>query len=318
MMIVRFFIGGKKMKERLFPMVLAMAILLTGCSAGTNSQTISARTASDTTIMIASETAAVTTTNITVSTTNEPITTTAETTTVFIPVLPLLENTSGKVQIQTVAGGSSYKFNSYIITSAEGETIVVDPTAMPSIEIVDLKPAAIISTHMDPDHADSVYTDSYDCQKIISEKADITTRDFHIYSIPSSHLGDVISENASNYMVVIEVDGLRIAHLGDLGQKALTEDQLMQLGDIDIAFAQFGNIFSGMNLKNMKGYNLIEQLNPKIIIPTHYSDVNLPVFEEKYGPITAFEDVLTISKDDIPADNLHIYCISNGHVYSND
>ena len=303
------------MKKRFFTIVLSAAILLAGCSAGTNIQSGTTFAASAAAATIAAETAATTTTAVTTT----AVTTTATTTIAITPLLPLTENTSGKVQIQTVSGSKTYPFNSYIITSAEGETILVDPTEMPLKAEVDLNPAAIISTHMHPDHTDTVYTDSYDCQKIISEKSDIKTRDFHIYSIPAAHSGNTISEKAAtNYMVVFEVDGLRIVHMGDLGQTVLTDDQLKQLGDIDIAFTQFDNVYSSMNLKNRKGFNLIEQLNPKIIIPTHYADVDLPVFVEKYGPITDVENVLTISKADIPADALHVYRISNGHVYSND
>jgi len=78
---------------------------------------------------------------------------------------------------------------------------------------------------------------------------------------------------------------------------------------------QFENSYSDMSLKNEKGFNLIEQLNPKIIVPTHYTDDAIPVLTEKYGAITDLENVMTISKEDLPQDALHVYHISNTHKY---
>jgi len=104
-------------------------------------------------------------------------------------VLPIVGNTTGKVQIQTVSGSTAYPFNSYVITSAEGETVIVDPTEMPPRTLVELNPAAIVSTHGHMDHVDTKYTPTYECQKISYTKADIKTPGFHIYSVLSCQGG---------------------------------------------------------------------------------------------------------------------------------
>lgn len=228
-------------------------------------------------------------------------------------VLPVTTNASGKVMIQTVSESISYPFTSYIITSVNGESIVVDPSQMPETSLVEINPAAILCTHSHPDHTDSKFTDPYEVPKLMFEEGEINTKDFHIYSILSAHRGDEIG--TSNVIMVIEVDGLRIAHMGDIGQTALTEDQLKALGEIDIAFMQFENSYSGMNLKNELGFTLIEQLNPKIIIPTHYTEAGEPVLVEKYGDITEFENILEISKEDLPTTKLTVYKILNLHKY---
>jgi glyoxylase-like metal-dependent hydrolase (beta-lactamase superfamily II) len=54
----------------------------------------------------------------------------------------------------------TYKYNSYIITSAEGETVIVDPTEMPGKDVIDLNPAAIVNTHAHGDHNDLADSDS--------------------------------------------------------------------------------------------------------------------------------------------------------------
>lgn len=296
------------MKKYMIPVLVAAILLLTGCAAGTNGT-------NDRTGDVSSATqAAVTTAGTTISETSI-LKETAATTAPVDLVLPLTDNTSGKVQIQTVSGSLSYKYNSYIITSAEGESVVVDPTSMPSVDIVDINPAAIISTHAHDDHVSKKFTDAYDCQKIMYTKADINTKDFHIYTVPSSHADDTILDDATNYIVVFEVDGIRIAHMGDIGQTVLTDEQLESIGNIDIAFMQFENGYSDMSLKNEKGFNLIEQLNPKIIIPTHYTDAAIPVLTEKYGAVTEFDNVLAVSMEDLPVKDLTVYHITNTHKY---
>jgi L-ascorbate metabolism protein UlaG (beta-lactamase superfamily) len=231
-------------------------------------------------------------------------------------VLPVTENDTGKVLIQTVSGNHAYLYTSYIITSSNGESVVVDPTMMPDPSVVEINPSAIICTHSHPDHTDADYTAGYDVPKMLYKVGEIQTKDFNIYSIASAHSGDTVTGNGTNLLVVFEVDGLRIVHMGDIGQTKLTDEQLEALGDIDIAFMQFENSYSSMSLDNEKGFQLIEQLNPKIIIPTHYTPKAVPVLEEKYGTITQYENMLEISKEDIPDTACNVTMISNTHKYN--
>lgn len=281
----------KNIKKKLC-MMLVGVIFLMGCS---NNNSANETTSTET----QAPTQKVTTKDVKVSTSNL--------------VLPLTTNDSGKVMIQTVSNNKSYRYNSYVITSSKGELVVVDPSQMPAKSIVDLKPAAILSTHSHEDHIDSTFYNSYDCKKVKYTLDDFNTKDFHIYTINSSHDSDTIS--TANVIIVLEVDGIRIAHMGDIGQTTLTEDQLKALGKIDIAFMQFENSYSNMDLKNKKGFNLIEQLNPKIIIPTHYDNDALPVLSEKYGNIQEYDNILTISKGDLPEKNMTVYRILNNHIY---
>ena len=325
------------MKRKIMTLVLAAALLLAGCSDMSAAQTdatvmptvaqentTESAAATQATQAAATKAPAATTAATTTAATSAETTssttaaTSAETTGIMEILYPLTENKSGKVQIQTISGDPQHLYISYAITSAEGETIIVDPRVMPAKDMADLNPAAIVTTNDHPEHCDKAYSDSYDCQKILYVRADISTKDFHIYSIPSARQGRTVYENANSEIIIIEVDGLRIADFGDIGQKELTSDQLEQLGDIDIAFMQFENEFTQMSLENEKGFNLMKQLNPKIIIPTHYTDAAIPVFEQKYGDISIFENVLSISKDDLPAGTPVLYRITNTHYYGEE
>jgi len=59
--------------------------------------------------------------------------------------------------------------------------------------------------------------------------------------------------------------------VGDVGQNALTPEQLEALGKVDVAIMQLDNTFSEMNMHNKKGFNMMAQVKPHLIIPTHIS-----------------------------------------------
>ncbi len=289
------------MKKRLISFVLVIAVIMVGCASGATTEgTVTSAVHAEATST--ETTAAVSTTKQTEVTTYTPET--------------LPPNTSGKVEIRTISVSYSIPNNSYLITSAGGDTVAVDPAEMPSRERLLINPILIVSTHDHFDHVDPEFTDSYDCEKIIAEMGEVTVGNFHVFTILSSHTDDNISETAGNMIIVFEVDGLRIAHMGDIGQTILTDEQMEQLGEIDIAFMQFDNSFSYMSVKNEKGFTLIEQLNPKIIIPTHNSALGTQTLIAKYGPITEVDDILAISVEDLPEDTLNVYIIKNNHIYS--
>lgn len=217
-------------------------------------------------------------------------------------VVPLIDNTTGKTMIQVTAFSKQYPFNSYMITSLSGTKVILDQAATLMKEMYDLKPDLIASTHDHSDHYNPIFLKQYsDVPQILFTIDDLTIKDMRVYTIPSSHFDNNIDlEPFSNVFVVTEVDGLRIVHMGDCGQSELTEEQLLQLGEIDIAFMQFDNSFSGISNSNLKGYNVIDQVNPKIIIPTHYNKGSEKLLTEKYGEIEHFENLFTVSKEELP------------------
>lgn len=107
--------------------------------------------------------------------------------------------------------------------------------------------------------------------KLITKTGVLERKGVKVTGIASSQnpYGEFLPEGGSNYIFLIEMGGLRIAHLGTIGQKQLTEDQLGILGKIDIALIQLANPFSGTSFENRKAFNLIDQLKPELVIPTN-------------------------------------------------
>jgi L-ascorbate metabolism protein UlaG (beta-lactamase superfamily) len=66
---------------------------------------------------------------------------------------------------------------------------------------------------------------------------------------------------------VVEVEGLKIAFLGDLGHE-LTDDQIKQFGVVDVLFIPVGGVFT---LNGDDAKKVVEQLKPRrYIIPMHF------------------------------------------------
>lgn len=67
----------------------------------------------------------------------------------------------------------------------------------------------------------------------------------------------------------IESGDLRVAVLGHIYPE-LSEDQLEQIGLVDILVVPVGN--SGYTLDGIGALKLIKAIEPKVVIPTHYAD----------------------------------------------
>ncbi len=213
--------------------------------------------------------------------------------------VPLLKNYTGKTIIQTVSKSTLTPTNSFIIISSEGTVVVADPTLMPTPEELDLNPDVITVTHTHTDHIDPKFTDNLECKKSIAKLESFDVNDIHIYSIGSSHRGNIINKNQPNNVIyVFEVDGLRIAHMGDIGQDHLTIKQIEALGKIDVALMQFSNPFSGM-FDSDKGFTLIEELKPQIIIPTHSNPRSTRKIAKMLGKLVIVENLIELERDDL-------------------
>lgn len=109
---------------------------------------------------------------------------------------------------------------------------------------------------------------------------EIRRPDIHIKSIPSAHLpGDKLTETeGNNYIFIVETAGIRIAHFGGIGQDAFTPHQLKEIGRVDIAFMLLAGRASLADIVNLKAFNLMDEIKPKLVICNH-----LDVETAKYG-----------------------------------
>lgn len=165
-----------------------------------------------------------------------------------------------------------YEENAQVeLISSRGTRVLIDvydPTALSS-------PATekdiLLTTHTHSDHINGGFDAAFKGQQLFVKAGSLQSADVSIQSVAAAHSEGLPfqPEGGSDYIFIVDLDGLRVAHFGDLGQEALTAEQLATLGQVDIAVMQFSNRFSQMSAENRKGFNLMNQVKPRLIIPTH-------------------------------------------------
>lgn len=76
------------------------------------------------------------------------------------------------------------------------------------------------------------------------------------------------AEKQLNTIYALEVDGVRICHLGSLGQKELTDKQVEMIGQIDILIVPVGG--KGYSINAVQAVKIVEQIEPRLIIPARH------------------------------------------------
>ena len=135
-------------------------------------------------------------------------------------------------------------------------------------------------------------------------EGEIETPDATIRSIASAHTEDdpLLPKNGSDYIFIVDMGGLRIAHFGDIGQTALTAGQLQALGNVDIAITQFDNSFSHMDAINKKGFRLMEQVKPRLILQTHTSVAAVELARTLWPVLYSEQPEVTVTAERLPAE----------------
>lgn len=183
------------------------------------------------------------------------------------------------------------------IVTPRGTRIVTDPHNIEAFRVKPVRADLVLMSHLHSDHTQLVSIENakeaiqYNALKksgadglvIDWNVVDETVKDVRIESIPCYH--DAMSglQRGKNGIWVIDVDGLRIAHLGDLGH-LLTKAQLKKLGAVDVLMVPVGGVYT---LNGLEAYKVVEQIKPKrYILPMHYGNI---IYDELL-PVKTFQD----------------------------
>ena len=88
-----------------------------------------------------------------------------------------------------------------------------------------------------------------------------------VLAVASEHDDAAGTERGPNTLFAFSLGGLRIAHLGDLGQRALRPEQLAALGRVDVLFAPVGG---GPTIGAAQAWEIAGQLGARVVVPMHY------------------------------------------------
>jgi L-ascorbate metabolism protein UlaG (beta-lactamase superfamily) len=93
-----------------------------------------------------------------------------------------------------------------------------------------------------------------------------TVKGIPIEGIGCYHDGSRGQDRGRNTIFVMEIDGLRVGHLGDLGHP-LSDEEADSLGRIDVLMAPVGGYYT---IGPEEARDVAERLGAKVIIPMHY------------------------------------------------
>lgn len=211
----------------------------------------------------------------------------------------------------TYFGHSSFKIK------GKTSTVVCDPFEN-SIGLKFPKTEANIVTvsHNHADHNNSSAITG--AQKVVSMPGEYEIGGVSIFGVPSFHDDKKGEDRGKNVIFVINIDGVNICHLGDLGQKTLTESQLSAIGNVDILLVPTGGTYT---LDPEEAAGIVSAIEPQVVIPMHYKQADLdekmfsmlePV--EKFVNATGLKSEtlskLTYKPGDLPEGEQKIYILT--------
>ncbi len=117
--------------------------------------------------------------------------------------------------------------------------------------------------------------------QVIRGPGEYEIHDIFVTGIRTYHDDARGNERGYNTVYLIELEGMVVCHLGDLGH-ALTEEQAEAMSNVDVLLVAAGG---GDVLDPAKAAELIGQLEPKVVIPMQYVT---PQGDTKLGTLETF------------------------------
>lgn len=197
----------------------------------------------------------------------------------------------------------------FTIKSNAGQVTVIDPydPEVTGLKLPKISADLVLVTHGHQDHnyVDGVLPAASEKVFQVSGPGEYEIGGALIRGINSYHDESKGNDRGRNTIYVINIEGVNFCHLGDLGQKKLTESQLEDIGEVDVLFIPVGGVFT-IDAKDAS--EIMAQIDPKIAVPMHYKEEGLKYeldsldeFVKQMG-LTTVEPTkkLSVRKDRVP------------------
>jgi len=161
----------------------------------------------------------------------------------------------------------------FLVTSGEGVRVAMDPFTDIGYPMPEVEADVVTISHEAPDHNNV---------RLIKGRPEIlrglepggrgftlvqhARKDTRIAALPGYHDKVQGKERGLNSIFLVEASGVRIAHLGDLGDMP-PEETIQALGRIDVLLVPVGGVHS---LDAADATRVMERLRPTVAIPIHY------------------------------------------------
>ncbi len=109
-----------------------------------------------------------------------------------------------------------------------------------------------------------------------------------VVAVASEHDRAAGTERGPNTLFAFSLGGLRVAHLGDLGQRELRPEQIEALGQVDLLFAPVG---AGPTIGAAQAWEIALLLGARIVVPMHYRTERVDFLEPVDALVALASDV---------------------------
>ena len=167
--------------------------------------------------------------------------------------------------------------------------IVIDPfDESTGLRLPKLEADILLVTHQHHDHNNIKAVSGNPL--IIEGPGEYEKKEVFIQGISSFHDASLGKERGANTIYTIEAEDLRLCHLGDLGQKELTPEQLEKIGEVNILMIPVGGTYT-MSIKEI--VKVMSQIEPNLTIPMHYQ---IPKLKIKLDGLDKFLKAVGVKK----------------------
>ncbi|HUV05939.1 MAG TPA: MBL fold metallo-hydrolase [Armatimonadota bacterium] len=169
--------------------------------------------------------------------------------------------------------------SSFLIISARGTKIITDPYepgafgGAVNYKPIGIPPDIVTVSH---DHADHSYIEGLPNHfSVVAQPGGRSIHGIDFRGVESYHDTEQGALRGMNVIFVMNIDHVRVCHLGDQGQE-LSPQQAEQVGEVDILLIPVGGYYT---IGPEEATRTIEQLNPRVAIPMHFrtDKVELPI-----------------------------------------
>lgn len=194
----------------------------------------------------------------------------------------------------TYLGHSSFKLK------GKTSTLITDPfdPDMVGLKFPKLEADLVTISHH---HADHDKLDQVSVSKmVIDGPGEYEISGVSIIGIKTYHDSKKGEERGKNTIFVIEIDGVRVCHLGDLGH-TLSEGQLSEIGQIDVLMIPVGGEFT---IGPEEAAKVTHSIEPGMILPMHYKVAGLASTFDKLQPLDEYIKQMGNNSQTLPKINV--------------
>jgi len=169
----------------------------------------------------------------------------------------------------------------FLLETAESIKIVTDPYEPGSYagalgySDINIKADLVTVSHKHFDHG---YTKAVPGAEIIDKPGNFKIGAIQIEGLRSFHDNTQGSQRGENIIFIFNINGLRVAHLGDLGH---IPPDLEKLKNLDVVLVPVGGTFT---IDAREASELVGIIRPRIVIPMHFKTEKLGFdIDDVYG-----------------------------------